>query len=131
MDLVKKAGVKREWEIDSAAIEAWHVGKRPNPRAVAVMEKYSLAYDNRARQITTDDFYKFDYILGMDDYNVEDLTELKPNDAKAQIFLLGDFDPDPQGDRNIRDPYCVSLIAGKMKKTFKLKIKHFNFLCRT
>ena len=120
MDLVKRAGVQREWEIDSAAIEAWHVGNRPNPRAVAVMEKYCLAYDNRARQITTDDFYKFDYILGMDDYNVEDLTELRPNDAKAQIFLLGDFDPDPQGDRNIRDPYCVSLFTRK-KENFQIE----------
>ncbi|XP_055315812.1 low molecular weight phosphotyrosine protein phosphatase 1-like [Sitodiplosis mosellana] len=104
MDLVKRAGVQRDWEIDSAAIEAWHVGNRPNPRAVAVMEKYCLAYDNRARHITTDDFYKFDYILAMDEYNVEDLTELRPDDAKAQIFLLGDFDP--EGERIIRDPYC-------------------------
>lgn len=103
---MKKAGVQRDWEIDSAAIESWHVGNRPNPRAVAVMEKYYLAYDNRARQITNDDFYTFDYILGMDDYNIEDLTEMKPEDAKAQIFLLGDFDP--EGERIIRDPYCVS-----------------------
>lgn len=65
IDLVKKAGAQRDWEIDSAAIESWHVGNRPNPRAVAVMEKYYLAYDNRARQITTNDFYTFDYILGM------------------------------------------------------------------
>lgn len=108
MDLVKKAGVQRDWEIDSAAIESWHVGNRPNPRAVAVMEKYYLAYDNRARQITTDDFYTFDYILAMDEMNFEDLTELKPDDAKAQIFLLGDFDP--EGERIIRDPYCVSVV---------------------
>lgn len=43
-----------------------------------------------------------------DDYNIEDLMELKPDDAKAQIFLLGDFDP--EGERIIRDPYCVSLL---------------------
>ncbi|XP_031619726.1 low molecular weight phosphotyrosine protein phosphatase-like [Contarinia nasturtii] len=104
MDLVKKAGYQRDWEIDSAAIESWHVGNRPNPRAVAIMERYYLGYDNRARQITTEDFYTFDYILGMDDYNIEDLHELRPKDATAHIFLLGDFDP--QGERIIRDPYC-------------------------
>lgn len=106
IDIVKKAGCQRDWEIDSAAIENWHVGNRPNARAVAVMEKYYLAYDNRARQIITQDFYKFDYILGMDDYNIEDLNDIKPNDATARIFLLGDFDP--EGERIIRDPYCVS-----------------------
>lgn len=106
MDLVKRLGVQRDWDIDSAAIESWHVGDRPNAHAIAIMEKYYLAYDNRARQITTEDFYTFDYILGMDEMNIEDLTELKPDDAKAQIFLLGDFDP--EGERIIRDPYCVS-----------------------
>lgn len=108
MDIVKKAGCQRDWEIDSAAIENWHAGSRPNSRAVAIMDKYYLAYDNRARQITTQDFYTFDYILAMDDYNVEDLNEIKPNDATARIFLLGDFDPNPNGERIIRDPYCVS-----------------------
>lgn len=44
----------------------------------------------------------------MDDYNVEDLNEIRPDDAKAQVFLLGDFDP--QGERNIRDPYCVCIV---------------------
>lgn len=107
IELVKRAGCQRDWEIDSAAIEAWHVGNRPNPRAVAIMDKYYLAYDNRARQITNEDFYRFDYILGMDDYNVEDINEIRPDDAKAQVFLLGDFDP--QGDRIIRDPYCVRI----------------------
>lgn len=107
IDLVKNAGYKRDWEIDSAAIESWHVGNRPNPRATAIMEKYSLGYDNRARQITTEDFHTFDYIFGMDDYNVEDLNNLKPQDAKAQIFLLADFDP--EGEGIIRDPYCVRM----------------------
>lgn len=106
IDIVKKAGCQRDWEIDSAAIENWHCGNRPNARAVAVMDRYYLAYDNRARQITTQDFYKFDYILGMDDYNIEDLNDIKPSDATARIFLLGDFDP--EGERIIRDPYCVS-----------------------
>lgn len=102
-------GCKREWQVDSAAIESWHVGNRPNPRAVEIMEKYSLAYDNRARQITIADFYNFDYIFGMDDFNIEDLNSLKPDDSNARILLLGDFDP--EGERIIRDPYCVSSIS--------------------
>lgn len=108
IELVKNAGCKRDWEIDSAAIQSWHVGNRPNARAVAVMDNYNLAYDNRARQITDHDFYKFDYIFGMDYYNIEDLNDLKPDDAKAEILLLSDFDPNEEGI--IRDPYCVIII---------------------
>lgn len=101
---MKKAGLQQNWAVDSAAIEDWHTGNRPNPRAVAIMEKYKLAYDNRARQITEDDFYYFDYIFGMDNFNVEDLKGLKPRGSKAKIILLNDFDPDNAGI--IRDPYC-------------------------
>lgn len=71
------------------------------------MDRYNLAYDNRARQITKDDFYQFDYIIGMDYYNIEDLNDLKPADSKAKILLLGDFDP--EGERIIRDPYAVRI----------------------
>lgn len=105
IELVKNAGYKRDWDIDSAAIQSWHVGDRPNPRAVAIMDKYQLAYDNRARQIIADDFFQFDFIFGMDYYNIDDLNSLKPAGSKAQILLLGDFDP--EGERIIRDPYCV------------------------
>lgn len=91
--------------MDSAAIAPWHVGNRPNPRAVAIMDRNNLAYDNRARQITVDDFRTFDYILAMDENNIEKLNELKPNDFHVKILLLGDFDP--EGERIIRDPYCV------------------------
>lgn len=77
------------------------------------MDKYNLAYDNRARQITDDDFRKFDFILGMDDYNIDDLNSIKPVDCNAKILLLGDFDP--EGDRIIVDPYCVSASVGFIK----------------
>lgn len=50
---------------------------------------------------------KFDYIFGMDEYNMIDLRERAPKDGKAKLLLLGDFDP--EGVREIRDPYGVSL----------------------
>lgn len=107
IDEVKKAGLEDEWEIDSAAITDWHVGDSPNKRALALMEEYKLTYDNRARQIEPSDFRKFDYIFGMDGHNMYDLDGLAPSDGKAQLLLLGSFDP--EGFREIRDPYCVSV----------------------
>lgn len=106
IDEVKKAGEQSNWDIDSAAIGAWHVGRDPDHRALATMKKHNLAYSNKARQIKAADFKKYDYIFGMDDDNIEDLKERCPKDATAKILLLGDFDP--EGDRIIRDPYYVS-----------------------
>lgn len=108
LDAIKRAEVEDDWIVDSAAISDWHVGRLPDERAWNIMKKYNLEYNynNRARQIEGDDFRNFDYIFGMDDYNISDLNELAPNDKKAKIFMLGEFDP--EGPRQIKDPYCVS-----------------------
>lgn len=91
--------------VDSAAIGPWHAGKLPDGRARKVLEERNIVYNNRARQIKDDDFNKFDYVFGMDYENIEDLQRLKPTGSKAEILLLGDFDP--EGEKIIRDPYYV------------------------
>lgn len=103
---MKNADQASQWEIDSAAIGSWHVGRSPDERALDTMKKHNLPYSNKARRIHKDDFKKFDYIFGMDEENIEDLKGLSPKDATAKILLFGDFDP--EGDRIIRDPYYVS-----------------------
>lgn len=42
----------------------------------------------------------------MDYSNLKDLGEMLPEDATASIELLSTYDPD--GEKNIRDPYFVS-----------------------
>lgn len=105
IDEVKNAGDESKWEIDSAAIGSWHVGRSPDSRALATMKKHNLPYNNKARQIHKGDFKKYDYIFGMDEENIDDLKGLSPKDGTAKILLFGDFDP--EGDRIIRDPYYV------------------------
>lgn len=107
IDAIGKAGVEDEWEVDSAAIGSWHVGRNPDSRAMGIMSKYNLPYTNKARQIRKEDFKHYNYIFGMDDENISDLKDLAPRDAKAKILLLGDYDP--QGERIIRDPYYVRM----------------------
>lgn len=107
IDAIAKAGVQDKWEVDSAAIGSWHVGRNPDSRAMGIMSKYNLMYTNKARQIKKDDFKHYGYIFGMDDENISDLKEMAPRDGTAKILLLGDFDP--EGDRIIRDPYYVRM----------------------
>ncbi|KAJ0182360.1 hypothetical protein K1T71_001729 [Dendrolimus kikuchii] len=100
-----------QWEIDSAAIEDWHVGDPPNWRSLDTLEKHHVPYNNHhARQITFEDFNYYDYIFGMDNENMKDLRRKAPKNCKAKLLLLGDFDPN--GDKIIRDPYCDSHGAG-------------------
>lgn len=99
--------------MDSAGIANWHVGKDPNPRTLQIMEKYNLLpYSGVSRQIMTNDFIEFDFIIGMDYWNIEDLETLSEGvpDKKAEIFVLREFDPLGRG--NIPDPYFVSNFTG-------------------
>jgi low molecular weight phosphotyrosine protein phosphatase len=104
--LVKKGNYQDQFHIDSAAIGPWHVGKKPDRRALETMKKHNLEYDNKARCLTKQDFKKYHYIFGMDYENMTDLEDMKPSDGSAKLLLLGDFDP--QGEKIIRDPYYDS-----------------------
>ncbi|XP_053680638.1 low molecular weight phosphotyrosine protein phosphatase 1-like [Anopheles nili] len=103
---ISTAGVAEQWEVDSAAIGSWHVGRSPDHRALATMKNHDLPYSNKARQIKKDDFEHYDYIFGMDEENIDDLKQRAPKASvgKAKILLLGDFDPEQPG-AIIRDPY--------------------------
>ncbi|CAO3615812.1 unnamed protein product [Cunninghamella echinulata] len=76
-------------KIDSAGTAGYHVGEKP------ILVVYPLVISRH--------FDEFDYILCMDESNLEDLMDKKPAGSKAVVKLFGDFDP--QGDRIIRDPY--------------------------
>lgn len=59
-------------------------------------------------------------IFGMDEDNISDLKERQADTCKAKILLLGDYDP--QGERIIRDPYCVS-----NRKTISIRLNQMSF----
>lgn len=58
---------------------------------------------HKARQVTKSDFTSFDYVLCMDESNLQDLNREKPKNATAHVALLGSFDP--KGAKIIEDPY--------------------------
>lgn len=99
-----------EWNIDSAAIADWQVGNPPDRNTLKVLQKNNInGYDENshiAQQIHEEHFIKFDFILGMDQYNLQDLHYLNPSNSKATIKLLGEYDPDYQ-DPEIPDPFMA------------------------
>ena len=62
-------------------------------------------------QITVADFYKFNWILGMDYYNIQLLINMQPETSISKIELLGQYDP--SGEKIIEDPYCVKYKLNK------------------
>ncbi len=90
-------------QVDSAGTGDWHVGEPPDPRAqqTAASRGYDLSA-LRARQVSREDFERQDYILAMDEANLQFLRQRSRATDKARLQLLlqyGDSDrvavPDP------------------------------------
>ncbi|XP_014474627.1 PREDICTED: low molecular weight phosphotyrosine protein phosphatase-like [Dinoponera quadriceps] len=110
-DEMRKMDLSDFWEVDSAAILSYHVGNGPEPRAVSTLLKAGITnYSHVARQITASDFYKFDWIFGMDEYIIQRLYQMQQKNSQATIELLGKYDP--AGVVNIRDPLFDDDSAG-------------------
>jgi protein-tyrosine phosphatase len=102
---VHEAGLDARVEVDSAGTADYHVGSPPDRRAIAHGEKRGLAMKKlRGRQVQRSDFERFDFILAMDDDNLENLLRLRPEGSRAEVGLLMDYARDA-GSREVPDPY--------------------------
>ncbi len=91
--------------VDSAGTGNWHAGEPPDRRAIAVAERHGVDITGlRARQVTRDDFTRFDQIIALDHQNLADLRHLAPADATARLSLLLDHVPGREGQA-VADPW--------------------------
>jgi protein-tyrosine phosphatase len=98
-------GLADRWLIDSAGTGDYQIGEPPDVRAIqhARARGYDLGA-RRARQVSTDDFERFDWILAMDRSNLFALDALRPSAYRGHLGLLLDFAPE-LGVRDVPDPY--------------------------
>ncbi|MDJ0842541.1 MAG: low molecular weight protein-tyrosine-phosphatase [Acidobacteriota bacterium] len=114
--MVEERGVQDRFQIDSAGMIAYHVGESPDSRST----RTALAHDidiraQRARQVTRDDFDKFDYLLAMDNGHLSDLQAMAPAEAQSKIALFLSY---LDGGGDVPDPYYGG--ASGFEKTFQL-----------
>lgn len=92
-----------DWQVDSCGTAAYHIGSDPDPRTVAVCRQHDLPIAHAGRQICDTDFTDFDYILAMDNENLNNLQKMKNVESCTDVGLLGAYDP--QGQHEVDDPY--------------------------
>jgi protein-tyrosine phosphatase len=103
--LVNDSLLSDQIHIDSAGTASWHHGKAPDIRTIAAAKSRDIDLSVlRARAVQTKDFYDFDYILAMDENNLEYLQELKPADYSGHLGLFLAFGTQT-AYREVPDPY--------------------------
>jgi protein-tyrosine phosphatase len=106
--LLRAEGLEQDVEIESAGTGGWHAGSAPDERAVAAARSRDIVVEGEARQVTAEDFERFDLLLAMDRDNERELLARAPDEqARAKVRLLREFDPASvaAGDLDVPDPY--------------------------
>jgi protein-tyrosine phosphatase len=111
--LVRQVGLDDQIDVDSAGTADYHVGRRAHPGTLRVLEKNGIFHDGRARHLTRDDLRQFDYIIAMDNENLDDVQALGETDATVARLL--DFAPE-QPEREVPDPYY----SGRFEEVYPL-----------
>ncbi len=98
------AGV--DLEVDSAGTGDWNVGRPPDPRMIAAARAVGLELDGRARQVTEEDFDRYDLLLAMDRANLRRLRALAPSEAaRRKVRLFRSFESGAPEGAEVTDPY--------------------------
>ena len=102
-DMVNKRGLASRFEIDSAATSREEIGNGPHYGTVSKLRSVGIpVVPHRARQMTRADYEYYDYLIGMDSYNISNMTRIAGGDPDGKIYQLLTF---AGSNRSIADPW--------------------------
>ena len=110
-DLLSRAGLSEEFQIESAATSSEEIGNPVYPPMRRVLEEHNYNCSGKtARRIVRSDYEQFDLIIGMDDENIWDLRRLFHGDPDGKLHTLLEFDDRPYDE--IPDPWYTRDFSG-------------------
>lgn len=102
---VEEAGLAGQVVIDSAGTHAYHVGEPPDARAQAAARGRGVDLGPlRGRQAVAEDIRRFDYVLVMDEENLDNLLSICPRGLEEKIELFMEYATGGY-PREVPDPY--------------------------
>ena len=102
-DMVNKKGLKDKFFIDSAATSREEIGNGPHYGTVQKLREAGIpVIPHRARQMTRSDYADYDYLIGMDSYNVSNMSRIAGGDPDKKIYQMLEF---AGLNRSIADPW--------------------------
>ena len=104
--IVDAAGLTNQFDIQSAGTHAYHIGEQPDRRSQATALKHGVKMNNlHAQKISVNDYDYFDWILAMDQENLDLIEYYSPENPSAKFCLLMDFSETHPANSVVPDPY--------------------------
>lgn len=102
-DLVKKAGLEKQFEIVSAATSTEEIGNPVYHLACQKLAEHGIDCTGKtARQLQNNDYEKYDLLIGMDNTNLRDMFYICGGDFADKMHLLMEFTDHPG---EVSDPW--------------------------
>ena len=102
-DLVQKAGVSEQFEIASAATSAEEIGNPVHRGTRDKLRRVGISTDGKtAVQLKKSDYLKYDYLIGMDTWNIRNMQRMLGGDPEGKIYKLLTF---ANSERDVADPW--------------------------
>lgn len=104
LNALAQAGMEDDVTVDSAGTGNWHIGRAPDDRMTAAAQRRGIDLSPlRARQVTRDDFSRFEHIFAMDLENLANMQTLalsQPHQPQLYLDLIS-----PGKQQEVPDPY--------------------------
>lgn len=112
-ELVRKENLDTEFYITSAATSNEEIGNGVHYGTIKKLTEMNIPIEKRtAIKLQKEDYHKYDFIIGMEDYNIKNINKIVGQDNENKIYKLLDFTND---DKDIADPWYT----GNFDKTYE------------
>lgn len=112
-DMVKKRGIANQFLIESAATSREEIGNGVHPGTKKKLNELQISTLGKiAVQLKKTDYDKYDYLIGMDHYNITNMMKILGADPDTKIHLLLDYTDSPG---SISDPWYT----GDFEQTYQ------------
>ena len=112
-DFVAKKGEETAFFISSSATSREELGNGVHYGTRTVLNRLGISCQGkRAVQLTQKDYEKYDYFIGMDEYNKRNMLRIFGEDKDGKVSLLLDYTDNP---RDVADPWYT----GNFEQTYR------------
>ncbi len=112
-DMTRKRGIDDKFYIASSATSSEEIGNDVHYGTVRKLTSVGIKIEHReAIKLKKADYEKYDYIIGMEERNIQSILGIVGDDKDRKVSLLLDF---TKNSRDIADPWYT----GNFDKTYE------------
>lgn len=102
-NLIKEKGMEHHFLLDSAATSTEEIGNGVHRGTREKLRQAGIScQDHHAKQMKRQDYETYDYLIGMDDWNIRNMKLITGGDPDHKIYKLLEFTGD---SRDVADPW--------------------------